>query len=60
MVAAEDERGALRHDLRDERRESRAGLEDLGEEAGSLVGDRKRLRLGGRHVAAVGDPEAEG
>ena len=56
VVAAEHERPrALAHGLLDERRELRAGVEDLREVARALVHERERLRHRRDDVAAVGD-----
>ena len=60
VVAAEHERPrAFAHGLLDQRRERRAGLEDLGEEARALVHERERLGHRRRDVAAVGDREPD-
>ena len=60
VVAAEDERpGALPHRSFDDRGQLRARGEDLGHEAGPLVGEGETLRLRRHHVAAVGDVEPD-
>ena len=60
VVAAEHERPrALAHRLLDQRRELRAGLEDLRQVPRPLVDERERLGLRRDDVAAVGDGEAD-
>ena len=60
VVAAEDERDrALGDDVGDDAGETRARLEDLGEEPRVLVRDGERLGFRRRHVATVDDPAAE-
>src|SRR5215471_18824109 len=60
MVAAQDKRNRpLPHSGGDERRDASAGLEDLGQVAGSLVRDDRSLRMCRLDVAAVVDLEAD-
>ena len=60
MVATEHERHrAARGDLLHDRREARTGVEDLRQEAGALVLDRKRLGLRCQDVPAVDDRASE-
>ena len=54
VVPAQHEgQGFLGDDVRDEPREARAGVEDLGEKPRPFVADGERLGLAGREVAPV-------